>query len=327
MIVSSIERGRSLFRWLGARLYGGAMILAYHRIAYSSETTGDLCVSPENFVEQLRDLRRFAHPICLSDVVEHLKDDSLPEKSVAITFDDGYADNLYTAKPLLEQYEIPATVFISTGYLGREFWWDELDRLVTNSQTDLGSLSLRVGSAWPQWRAPRQSDEPVSAPARRAYSHALYRFLLKLDPHDRDSAMDLIRSWSEGLSPDNSAARAMSEEELLRLVDGGLIEVGAHTRNHPVLPQLSAQGQEDEIGASKTDLETILGRKILGFSYPNGLATAGTRRLVRELGFAYACSGRRDVVRRGSDVYELTRFWQEDVNAGRFAKRLDRWLS
>ncbi len=138
--------------------------------------------------------------------------------------------------------------------------------------------------------------------------------------------MGLIRSWSEVSSPGISTPRAMSEEELLRLVNGGLIELGAHTRHHPMLPQLSFERQRDEIQSSKKDLEALLNAKIAGFSYPNGRATVDAKRLVREMDFTYACISLHDVVRPGSDVYELTRFWQQDMDGERFVKRLSRWM-
>ena len=61
----------------------------------------------------------------------------VPSAGVVVTFDDGYADNFHNAKPLLERYEIPATVFVTTGYLQdqREFWWDELERILLQPGT------------------------------------------------------------------------------------------------------------------------------------------------------------------------------------------------
>jgi peptidoglycan/xylan/chitin deacetylase (PgdA/CDA1 family) len=138
--------------------------------------------------------------------------------------------------------------------------------------------------------------------------------------------MGVIRSWSEVSSPGTSAPRAMSEDELLRLVDGGLIELGAHTRHHPMLPQLSFERQKEEIQSSKRDLEALLSEKIAGFSYPNGRATVVAKGLVREMGFAYACTSLHDVVRPGSDVYELTRFWQKDVDGDQFWQGLRLWI-
>jgi peptidoglycan/xylan/chitin deacetylase (PgdA/CDA1 family) len=287
----------------------------------------EVCVSPENFAEQLHELRKSAHPIRLSELVQDLKDGSLPDKSVAITFDDGYADNLYTAKPLLEKYEIPAVVFVCTGHMGKEFWWDELKRLVTGSQTDLGALQVRVGGKEFDWHEPSENMEAGQSDLRHGFYDALYHFMLSLDVEDQNHAMSLIRSWSSVSSPEISVPRAMSEAELLRLVDGGLIEVGAHTRHHPLLPQLSPERQKEEILSSKRDLEAVFGKEISGFSYPNGRATADAKRLLMEMGFTYACASLRDVVRPGSDVYELRRFWQQDVNGDRLAIRLKRWLN
>jgi peptidoglycan/xylan/chitin deacetylase (PgdA/CDA1 family) len=119
----------------------------------------------------------------------------------------------------------------------------------------------------------------------------------------------------------------MNEDELLRLADGGLIELGAHTRHHPMLPQLSIARQRDEIQSSKKDLEALVGKKVAGFSYPNGHASLESKRLVREMDFAYACTSLHDVVGPRSDLYELTRFWQQDVDGERFVKQLNKWIS
>jgi peptidoglycan/xylan/chitin deacetylase (PgdA/CDA1 family) len=138
--------------------------------------------------------------------------------------------------------------------------------------------------------------------------------------------MGVIRSWSEVSSPGISAPRALSEDELLRLVEGKLIEVGAHTRHHPMLPRLAFERQKEEIQSSKRDLEALLSEKIAGFSYPNGRATVDAKEFVRELGFTYACTSLHDVVRPGSDLYELTRFWQKNVDGDQFLQGLRLWI-
>jgi peptidoglycan/xylan/chitin deacetylase (PgdA/CDA1 family) len=328
MKLAGAKTAKQFTRWLQARFSGGALILGYHRISVQGDFY-EVCVSPENFAEHLHELRKRTHPIRLSKLVQHLRDGSLPDKAVAITFDDGYTDNLYAAKPLLEKYEIPATVFICTGYMGREFWWDELERLVTCSQTDLGALRLHAGGKQFEWHGANMSLKAEEPAVRHKFCRALYHFLLSLDVGEQNNAMGLIRSWCKVSPPEIStqrAIRAMTEHELLQLVDGGLIELGAHTRHHPMLPQLSFERQREEIESSKKDLETLLGKRIAGFSYPNGRATMDAKRLIQEMGFAYACTSLHDVVRPRSDVYELTRFWQQDLNGDQFVKRLNRWM-
>ena len=327
MKLPGVKTAKKLSRWVRARALGGALILGYHRIGEVKDDFYQVCVSPENFAGHMEVLRECAYPISLSKLVQSLKQNVLPPKSFAVTFDDGYADNLHVAKPILEKYDVPATVFICTGYMGKEFWWDELESLVTGSQTDLHTLHLQAGGKPFEWHETNISSEAGQPSLRHEFLRALYQFLLPLDVEDQNRAMGLIRSWSEVQSSGISTPRAMSEEELLRLVDGGLIELGAHTRYHPMLPQLSFERQREEIQSSKEDLETLLSKKITGFSYPNGQATVYAKRLVREAGFSYACTSLHDVVRPGSDVYELTRFWQQDVDGNRFVKRLERWMS
>lgn len=327
MRLPGVKTAKKFSRWLRARVLGGALILGYHRISALEDDSDEVCVSPENFADHMEALRKYACPISLSKLVQSLKQNVLPPKSVAITFDDGYADNLYIAKPILQKFEIPATVFVCTGYIGKEFWWNELERLVNRSRTDLHTLHLQAGEKQFKWHKKKVSRDPGQPATREEFRRALYHYLLSLDIKDQNDAMGVIRNWSDVSSPGISTPRAMSEEELIRLADGGLIEVGAHTSHHPMLPQLSLERQKEEIQSSKRDLEALLSEQIVGFSYPNGLATVDTKQLVQEIGFTYACTSLHDVVRPGSDVYELTRFWQPDVDGDRFVKGLHRWMS
>src|SRR4051794_20071252 len=117
-------------RWLLERR-GAIAILLYHRVTALDSDPQQLAVTPEHFDEHLRVLREICTPVELADVPRMLRARRLPKRPVAVTFDDGYRDNLHEAKPLLERHGVPATVFVASGYVGsgREFWWDELERL------------------------------------------------------------------------------------------------------------------------------------------------------------------------------------------------------
>ena len=111
---------------------------------------------------------------------------------MAITFDDGYADNLYTAKALLERYNIPATVFLTAGFIGqdREFWWDELDRLLLHPGTLPETLHLSINGRSYQWELGEAAHySPLAYERQRSWKawedapdsrQALYRSLYGL---------------------------------------------------------------------------------------------------------------------------------------------------
>src|SRR5207245_611648 len=103
----------------------------YHRVEDLPSDPQRMCVGPDQFDEHLAVLRTRFRPASLSSAVEATRKGDL-DRDVAVTFDDGYADNLLNAKPLLETHGIPATVFVTTDYIDskREFWWDELERLL-----------------------------------------------------------------------------------------------------------------------------------------------------------------------------------------------------
>lgn len=324
MRIPGIKTAKTFSRWLRARLLGGALILAYHRIESVATDEYGVCVTPQHFGEQMEVLSKHTHPMNLRELVRQLKEGSVHPKTVAVTFDDGYADNLYQAKPILERYAIPATIFACTGYAGKEFWWDELARLVNVSNSKFEALYLQVGGKRFVWDQPKGSRVPDSN-LRTKFQQALYHFLLPWDIAEQSHAMNTIRNWS-GVSPIESTARAMTCDELIQITEDGLVEIGAHTRHHPMLPALPLERQRDEIFSSKRDLEVLLNRQVDGFAYPNGISTLDTKRIVGEAGFLFACTSLQDVVRPANDQYALTRFWQKDADGETFSRGLYLWM-
>jgi len=146
-----MQRLRQAARRLKYRFASHALILMYHRVTELPNDPYLLAVTPKHFAEQLEVIRRYGVPMPLRQMVEALQNGKVPKRAVVVTFDDGYADNLHQAKPLLERYEIPATVFVTAGQVGsrREFWWDELDRLLLQAGTLPARLQLNLnGNAY-----------------------------------------------------------------------------------------------------------------------------------------------------------------------------------
>src|SRR6476619_1419319 len=103
-----------------------ALILLYHRVNQPGVDPWGLCVSPERFSEQMEIIGKYAYPCSLRQLACAHAESRIPENAVAVTFDDGYLDNLTNAKPILEKYDVPATIFVCSGAVDRkeEFWWD-----------------------------------------------------------------------------------------------------------------------------------------------------------------------------------------------------------
>src|SRR6185312_11109546 len=115
----------------------------------------------------------------------------------------------------------------------------------------------------------------------------------------------------------------LSAEQVQALALGGLVEIGAHTVTHPALPALSADGQRNEVGASRARLEEILGASVTSFAYPYGALTTESAAIVRDAGFDCACATVSGLVEHGSDRFELPRVQVCDWGAEEFGRRLE----
>ena len=319
-----------------------ALILMYHRIAKVDFDPWCLCVTPEHFAEQLEVLTKYAQPISLKQFVQAHQDGNIPERAVVVTFDDGYADNLYHAKPILERYDIPATIFVTTGYIGgeREFWWDELERLLLQPTNLPEKLSLSINGQIHQWDVGQAANysqkdylrdskfDPWKAKpnSRLFFFYCVWDKMRSLSETEQFRILKDIQSWSNSQQNLSQSYRPLSPEELIALGADNLIEIGAHTVTHPCLSEHSETVQKNEIQESKIFLENLLNYPITSFSYPFGNRSDQTVELARTLGFDCACSTVEDSAWQKSDPFQLPRFAVKNWNGEKFAKQLSRWF-
>jgi peptidoglycan/xylan/chitin deacetylase (PgdA/CDA1 family) len=297
----------------------------YHRVASAAFDPFSLCVTPQHFAEQLAVLHQSTNSVPLKALVEAAQANTLPSRTVAVTFDDGYVDILTNARPLLERYEIPATIFVTTGYLGQAFWWDELNRCVLEPATLPGFLRLTVDGRSHEWTLSNTTSK-----TRRCLLSSLHSLLRPLTTVARQSLLHQLQVWAGVDFGKMPTQRALLPDEVACLADGGSIEIGAHSVSHRPLVILPAAEQRREIAHSKTYLEGILRKPVTSFSYPYGLRSdysPETTTIVEETGFKRACSNVAGVAWHGSDRFQLPRFWVQDWNGATFSRWLQRWLN
>jgi len=309
------------------------VILMYHRVATPTVDPWGLSVRPEHFRQHVVMLRERRTPLALSDFVARLRAGTLPDNAVAVTFDDGYVDNLREARPHLVAANVPATVFLTVGAVGqaREFWWDEVARGILGRREALycevalngsacrlqfGAASddeLRENSWWRAWQEPRTSRQ-------RMYLE-FWRRLRDAGAAARDDAMERFRKASDLVAPAPSDL-PMTASDVAQLTRDGLIQIGGHTVTHPVLTLLGPEERRREIVEGKRRCEDLVNGPVAGFAYPHGAEDEACRNAVRENGFAWACSTVSEPVHQSCDVYALPRVFVQDWDAPTFKAAL-----
>lgn len=339
MRISWIGRFGHAFQRVRSKLLSKAIILLYHRVAELECDPQLLAVTPQHFSEHLQILRRYTQPMRLQELVQTIKSGDLPDRAAIVTFDDGYADNLHNAKLLLENFEIPATVFVAADKVDskEEFWWDELERVfLATPEFPYSSLELTINGKRHLWSLETDGKNamPVEAwnvlkdcelgPRQSIYTE-LVGILRRLRSEQRDALLAQLAAWSKLEKVGRSWNLPLSTSELCSLADGKLVEIGCHTMTHSVLSLLDKETQRIEIADSKEKLERILGQPIDSFSYPFGGFddyTGDTVQLVKAIGFHSACSNFPSLVNKRTDLFQLPRFVVRDWNGDEFEQRI-----
>jgi len=320
----------------------GPTILLYHRVAELTADPQLLAVSPAHFDGHLSVLKKHYNIMPLDDLVTAVINGIVPKKAVAITFDDGYADNFQHAWPLLKKHSIPATIYLTTGYISsnREFFCDELERLLLCQKKLPQTIRLIISGRQYEWFLRPKSNSTLDihnnswsienldnpTPAHRAYReiHQLVRIL----PYEMQrQILDQIR---KAVGDDGSARPshlAMSWGQIKKIADDRLVNIGAHTVNHAYLSSLSINAQQSEIIGSVKAIESHINKKVTSFAYPYGTRDAydgNTLSVMRQIGFMNSVSNYRARISPSVDPYQLPRLIIRDYPRDTFRRYLRR---
>jgi peptidoglycan/xylan/chitin deacetylase (PgdA/CDA1 family) len=288
---------------LGALSPAGARarlsILIFHRVHAVQDALYPDEPDARRFAEIMGWAKGWFNVMPLPVAVAGLRQGTLPARAAAITFDDGYADNCEVALPILRQLGLPATFFIATGFLnGGRMWNDtviESVRRVSTPEFDLSPPKLG--------RFPTGSLQEKRATIEKIIGATKY-----LAGRERDEVVAAIEVAAGHHLP---ADLMMTDAQVRELRDAGM-EIGAHTRTHPILARCTPEAAAAEIAAGRDDLASILGAAPRLFAYPNGKPGSDYDpshvAMAKRMGFDAALSTSWGAARAGDDLYQLPRF-------------------
>ena len=309
-------------------------ILGYHRVAADPPPFSPLAVDPIAFDAQIAWFSRRFDLWPLGRVAEWLDGRAaLRRDTLVITFDDGYADNLTVAVPILERHRAPATFFVSTGPTcrGTQFWWDDLRHGLSRVAAGAGS---RPGVEAAIAAAPKPL-RPLVLDYLRAASTAAYA-----RPSRAEAARALVREarvwpqealagWFAVLHVEpgdrDAGAERLGPESLREIARRGF-ELGAHGVTHAALSRIDPANLTAEVQGSIDDLRA-LGIEPVAFAYPYGDAGhpgGVVERAVRDAGVRIAVTTEERTLRRGDPLLRLPRKVVSAQPLSVLASRLER---
>jgi len=268
-LILSKSKMLSLMGSINATLNRSLTILAYHRIYDMGDEASFpfdpelISATPEQFKTQIEYVKRYFNVVSFNDVINHIDGKNpLPKRPIIITFDDGHYDNFSNAFPILKSLDVPATIFLSTGYIGTSdiFWFDWVAYIIYRTK----KISFSLG------------DNLVfniedSIESRREISEQVLEYLKSVPNASRLQIIDDMTKELEVtlIDSDIPLSSCLSWEQVIEMNSNG-IEFGSHTISHPILSRLESSELKDEIYNSKDDIEKHLNININTIAYPVG---------------------------------------------------------
>lgn len=293
--------------------HGRLTIVMYHRVLDRLDPLSPYTPTVEVFDCHMQTLANGFQVLPLSEAIVRLKKGSLPRRAACITFDDGYRDNYTVATPVLKRYCLPATIFVSTGFLdGGRMWNDSVMEAVRHAPgSSIDARGIGLGT-----HAMGNDTERAAA---------MLRLLDQLKYLPFSERAEKVNELCELVGVPLPTDLMLSTEEV-RAARMSNIEIGAHTVNHPILTQIDDQQARIEIAGSKAHLEDVLREKVTLFAYPNGRPNQDYlvrhAAMVKEAGFAAAVSTASGAAKRDSDLFQLPRYAPWDKLKSRLQLRL-----
>jgi len=292
---------------------GALQVIYFHQVLREPDPLRPGDPTAQTFDELLGMLKSRFNVIGLADGLDRMARGTLPPGAVAISFDDGYADNVEVALPVLRKHDLTATFFVATGYLGDGAMFNDIViegvRAAAGESIDLGFLGL--------------GRLPIRTDAERFQTlQAIIGALKYLPSEERMQKAERVAELCRLAAP----PRLMTDADGVRRLAAAGMEIGAHTHTHPILMRLTPAEAEQDIARGRDELKSILGHAPQLFAYPNGRLgkdySAEHVAIVERLGFDAAFTTNPGACRKGDQRWELPRFTPWDRTPGRFALRL-----
>ena len=291
-------------------------VLVLHRVLAVPDTLFPKEVDAAHFTQICRWVRSMFNVLPLDAAVRGLRAGTLPQRALAITFDDGYADNRHVALPILQQFGLTATVFVATGFLDGGCMWNDIviDSIRRSRVTQLDLRDLLGAEGGPYTLQTLEQ--------RRYFASTVVEAVKYLGVADRLARVREIGRRLEVSPPEDLM---MTSGDVQALHRAGM-QIGAHTVSHPILAVLSDDEARHEMQESKRTLENLIDDGVPLFAFPNGKPgedyDSRSVMLAREVGFEAAMTTVRGAASPSSDLYQLPRFTPWDRTRLRFGARM-----
>jgi peptidoglycan/xylan/chitin deacetylase (PgdA/CDA1 family) len=299
---------------------GPTVVLMYHRVGPEERDLHRLRVRDDRFAAQVTTMQKHAAVVPLEAVLE-----PSTEPRVVITFDDGYADNLRVAEPILAARDAPATVFVAAGVIerGAGFWQDRLAALVLDGHFDVDHIDVTI--------AGRRLRADVRGAAARERAYRAVHVRIRKQPPEEIERVIADVAEQLGLARDNLAVPpTLTVDEVRELGASRVVAVGSHTVRHPMLSKLDEAAQRRELVDSRRQLEAWTAQTVRTFAYPYGVAESfddTSVRVAREARYTVAVTGIPERINRFTDPYRVPRQYVGDWDADEFETHLTAWLA
>ena len=275
------------------------IILIYHQVTARPQDVHGLAVAPDVFRGHLQELTAHWHPMSLRALAASAASGDAPDGAVALTFDDGYLDNLGHAAPLLGEFGVPATFFLTSEPVPRRrwYWWDILEATLLASPHAPGSLTLRMDGELRRF-------DTSSLTAARAAHDVIHTWMKGKPPVVRD---DILRQLPKPPFDIDTLGRPMDRDDMIALARIPGVTIGAHTVHHPSLPALAPEQLHREVFECRAALERLLGSVVDELAYPFGDVSPGVVDMARAADYRLGVTTDARPVRRSDHPLRLPR--------------------
>ena len=297
----------------------GPKILVYHSVS-DHGVFPDNRISVKRFIGQIAYLEKKYTFIPLTELIRALKrGDTLDQRWIVLTFDDGYADNCETALPVLLEHGALATFYVACNVIGNKipFFYDRIHDIISN--TWKSELNLTLDS----------EEVHYALTNEKARDAATVKLVISIRGQAAERRDDIIRQIEKQLlgdegSPGSRVNRYLTEEHLLKMIEAGM-DIGSHTISHQNLTSIDAEAQDHEIEDSKKILEKRTGKQVKAFSIPYGKKANYNGTILKKIknaDYQSAVTTCYGTITPKTDCYELPRIGAGDFPLFRLKIRL-----